>query len=161
MKQSEDQSRHLLVVGTSSKGKSSLLEAEAKRLGIPYEELLQRANPTSEKLERDRMRKEEERRMEEQRLMAVRVAFWENTPSDHNDRSTLHDALVIAEVLQDPTAEQVESFFMMLPPDIIGSALSWGLSDTEVRERTYAFAEENKQRILDALMTKHSQKHRS
>lgn len=50
-----------------------------------------------------------------------------------------------------PTADQIKAFFMTLPADIIGSALSWGFSDTEVRERNYEFVEQNKQAVLAVI----------
>ncbi|WP_323612642.1 hypothetical protein [Pectobacterium versatile] len=97
------------------------------------------------------MRQEEEVRVEEQRLNAVREAFWRNTSEGHHDLRQLHDVLAALDILEEPTADQIKSFFMMLPADIIGSALSWGFSDTEVRERTYVFAEQNKQAVLAAI----------
>jgi len=142
---------HKMIIGTSRQGKSALLQSEARRLGITYEELLQRMEPTEEQKEQQRMRQAEEDRAEEQRLKAVRIAFWQNTPKGHNDLNRLHDVLVVADVVEDPTPEQIKSFFMTLPADIIGSALSWGFSDTEVRERTYEFVEQNKQTVLDAV----------
>lgn len=94
------------------------------------------------------MRQDAENRAEEQRLNAVREAFWHNTPQGHHDLSQLHHVLVVSEIVEEPTADQIKAFFMTLPADIIGSALSWGFSDTEVRERTYEFAEQNKQAVL-------------
>ena len=59
--------------------------------------------------------------------------------------------LLQAEALRLGITYQIKAFFMMLPADIIGSALSWGFSDTEVRERTYEFVEQNKQAVLQAI----------
>ena len=142
---------HTMTLGTSGQGKSVLLQAEALRLGITYEELLQRLEPTEEQKEEQRMRQEEENRVEDQRLKAVREAFWHNTPEGHHDLSQLHDVLVVSDIAEEPTADQIKAFFMMLPADIIGSALSWGFSDTEVRERTYEFVEQNKHAVLAAI----------
>lgn len=97
------------------------------------------------------MHQEEEDRAEDQRLNAVREAFWHNTPEGHRDLSQLHDVLVVSDIVEEPMADQIKAFFMMLPADIIGSALSWGFSDTEVRERTYEFVEQNKQAVLAAI----------
>jgi len=76
----EGNTHHTMVIGTSGQGKSVLLQAEATRLGITYEELLQRMEPTVEQKERQRMRQDEKRQAEAQRLSAVREAFWQNTP---------------------------------------------------------------------------------
>lgn len=143
-------SYHSLVIGTSGQGKSALLQAEARRLGITYEELLQRLEPSEEQKEQ-RMRQEKEDSAENQRLTAVREAFWHNTPEGHHDLSQLHDVLVVSDIVEEPTAAQIKAFFMMLPADIIGSALSWGFGDTEVRERTYEFVEQNKQAVIEAV----------
>lgn len=43
---------------------------------------------------------------------------------------------------------------MMLPMDIIGAALSCSFNDTEVRECTYEFVEQNKQTVLEAVKGK-------
>lgn len=142
---------HTMILGTSGQGKSVLLQAEALRLGITSEELLQRMEPTEEQKEQHRMRQQEEDRAEDQRLNAVREAFWRNTPQGHNDLDQLHDVLVMSDIVKEPTPEQIKAFFMKLPADIIGSALSWGFSDTEVRERTYEFAQQNKQTVLEAV----------
>ncbi|MFJ5375209.1 hypothetical protein ACIPTP_22040 [Pectobacterium versatile] len=127
---------HMIIYEGPGQGKSVLLQAE---------------EPTEEQKAQQRMRQEEEVRVEEQRLNAVREAFWHNTPEGHHDLIQLHDALTVLESLEEPTVDQIKAFFMMLPADIIGSALSWGFSDTEVRERTYVFVEENKQAVLAAI----------
>lgn len=97
------------------------------------------------------MRQEKEDQAEKHRLNAVREAFWHNTPDGHHDLSQLHSVLAVSDIVEEPTADQIKAFFMMLPADIIGSALSWGFSDTEVRARTYELVELNKQAVLEAV----------
>lgn len=147
----EGGSHHSMILGTSGQGKSSLLRAEAQRLDISYEELLHRLEPTEEQKEKQRMRKEEEDLAENQRLNAVCEAFWHNTPNGHHDLSELHDVLVVSDIVEEPTTDQIKSFFMMLPADIIGFALSFGFSDADVRERTYEYVEQNKQVVLSVI----------
>jgi hypothetical protein len=84
-------------------------------------EELQQTTPTEQ--EQETMRQEAEDRAEDQRLNAVREAFWHNTPEGHHDRELLHDLLVASGVAQEPTPEQIRAFFMALPADIIGAAL--------------------------------------
>lgn len=139
---------HYWIVGTSGQGKSVLLQAEARRLGISYEELLRRMEPTAEQKERARMQEEDEQRAEAARLEAVREAFWNRTPPVRADFNHLHDVLVIAEIVEEPTPSQVKALFMMLPPDIFGSAIAWGFFDTEVRERTYEFVERSRADVV-------------
>jgi hypothetical protein len=142
---------HTMILGTSGQGKSVLLQAEARRLGITYEELLQRMEPTEGQKEQQRIHQEAVDQAEEQRLNAVREAFWQNTPAGHHDLRQIHDVLGASDIVAEPTADQIKALFMMLPADIIGSALSWGFSDTEVRERVYEFVEQNKQTVLEAV----------
>ena len=71
---------HTMILGTSGQGKSGLLQAEAMRLGIPYDELMRRMEPTPEQEEQARMRQDEEQQAGEERLNAVREAFWSLTP---------------------------------------------------------------------------------
>lgn len=142
---------HMLMLGTSREGKSTLLQVEAVRLGITYEELLQRLEPTEDQKKGKKMRQEEADLAEEHRLSAVREAFWLNTPKGHYDLDQLHDVLVVSNVAEEPTPEQIKAFFMLLPANIIGQALSWGFSDTEVRERTYEFVKQNKMMVLAAI----------
>ncbi|ORJ49436.1 hypothetical protein B2M27_15645 (plasmid) [Kluyvera intermedia] len=127
---------HTVMIGPAGQGKSVLLQAAA---------------PTEEQQEQETMRQEAEDRAEDQRLNAVREAFWHNTPEGHHDRELLHDLLVASGIAEEPTAEQIRAFFMTLPADIISAALSWGFCDTGVRERTYAFAQQNRQAVSGAV----------
>ena len=97
------------------------------------------------------MRQKETAQAEDQRLKAVREAFWNNTPDGSHDLKQLRIILVASDIVEDPSAEQIKAFFMLLPADIFGSALSWGFGDTEVRERTFEFVERNKQAVLQAI----------
>lgn len=89
-------------------------------------------------------------RVEEDRLKAVREAFWNNTPEDY-DIGPLHDTLVTLGLAQEPTIDQLKRFFMMLPANIIGPAVSWGLTDTEVRDRIHEFAQENEENLRQVI----------
>ena len=142
---------HTMMLGPSGQGKSVLLQAAARRLGISCEELLKQKEPTEEQKERETMRQEEEDRADDQRLNAVREAFWHNTPEGHYDRELLHDVLVASGIAEEPTPEQIRALFMTLPADIIGAVLSQGFCDTRVRELTYAFVQQNRQTVRGAV----------
>jgi ABC-type dipeptide/oligopeptide/nickel transport system ATPase component len=137
-----------MVIGTSGQGKSVLLQAEALRLGIPYDEMLLRMEPTPEQKERERMRQKEAHQAEAKRVSAVQEAFWSMTPPGHTDFDCLHDVLVSAGLAEKPSAAQVKVLFMVLPANILGAAISWGFSDTDVREQTYEFIERNQQEVV-------------
>lgn len=147
----ESDTHHLFILGATRPGKNIFLQAQAKRLGVTYEELLQQLEPTDEQKEQQRMRVIEEDQIEERRLNSVREAFWCNTPDGHHDLDQLHDVLALSEIIEEPTREQVKAFFMMLPADILGAALSWGFSDTEVGEDLYKFVKQNKQAVREAI----------
>lgn len=146
-----DLGHHTMIFGTSGQGKSGLLQAEALRLGIPYEELLRRMEPTPEQREQERMLQEEAQQAQAKRLNAVREAFWSLTPPGHYDFDCLHAALSAANLAGEPTPAQVKALFMMLPSDIFGTAISWGFNDTEVRERIYEFVERNRQDVVKRI----------
>lgn len=148
---SEVAAKNMLIPGTSGSGKSLILEKEAKRRGIPNEDLVKELEPTAEEIEVAQISEDNDRKAAEKRLQAVREAFWSNTPEDDAVVDHLHDALVANELVAEPSPEQVKILFMMLPGKIIGSGLSWGFSDTEVRESIYAFVDENKQKVIDAI----------
>jgi hypothetical protein len=141
-----------MIFGTSGQGKSGLLQAEALRLGISYDELLRRMAPTPEQVkEQERMRQDEAQQAGAKRLNAVREAFWSLTPPGHYDFDCLHDVLSTADLAGEPTPAQVKALFMMLPSDILGSAISWGFNDTEVRERIYEFVERNRPGVVERI----------
>jgi hypothetical protein len=142
-------SGHLLVLGTTRKGKSTLVQAEADRLGISYEEMERRLEPTDEQKERARVKQEERDRREAVRLDAVRAAYWGNTDKPDFDLSPLVSAL--DGIVDDPTDEQQRILFMMLPADVFGQGVSWGFSDTDVRGRIYEFVNENRDAVAAAV----------
>ena len=142
---------HFLILGSTRKGRSRLMESEANRLGIPYEELERRLEPTEEQKERARMRQEERDRHEAQRLDAVRRAYWENTDKSDFDLFVFSDALRAAGLASDPSIEQQRILFMMLPANVFGQGVAWGFSDTEVRDQVHEFVADNRGAVAQAL----------
>ena len=147
-----DSAQHFMLFGSTGKGKSQALQAEADRLGISYEELKRRLEPTAEQKERARMQQEEKDRREAQRLDAVRKAYWANTDESDSDLNPLSDALCAAGVASDPTVEQLRILFMMLPANVIGQGLAWGFSDTEVGDQIHAFVSGNRDTVARAVL---------
>ena len=62
--------------------------------------------------------------------------FWNTV--EQTDKDALHDVMYEANGTQ-PSDEEIKSLFMRLPSLIIGEAMSWGLSDTVVRDNIYEF----------------------
>ncbi len=149
--QHTDVHHHTMVLGSTNRGKSAIMQAEAARLGISYDALLQRLEPMAVQREQQRIQQASEERIENTRLDAVREAYWSHTPDVLRDLGSLYDALVDAGV-NDPTPEQIKTVFMMLPADILGLAISWGFSDTEVGDQICQFVSVNKKSILDGIV---------
>jgi len=147
---SETGNVHTFVLASTRKGKSMLVQAEADRLGISYEEMERRLEPTGEQQERARMKQEEWDRREAVRLNAVRKAYWDNT--DARDSDLLPLASALDGIVANPTGEQQRILFMMLPADVFGQGVSWGFSDTEVRARIYEFVNENCDTVAAAVL---------
>lgn len=86
------------------------------------------------------------------RLEAVCDAYFAH--SEEDDFGRVHDALYEA-VFQDfetgPTFEQIKVFVKLLPENIVGKAISWGFSDTEVGDEVFEFARDNKELVLEKL----------
>lgn len=141
---------HTLLLTPTRKGKSMLVKGEADRLGISYEEMECRLEPTPEQKEKARMRKEEKDRRDAARLDAVRKAYWDNTDKPDSDLSPLVSAL--DGIVADSTIEQQRILFMMLPADVFGQGVTWGFSDTEVRGRIYEFVNENRDAVAAAVL---------
>ena len=128
---------HSLISAPSREGKSALQ-------GTPLE-------TATEQIARERVRDEQADAVQAERLAGVLERFWQLTPPGHADIDCLRRQLTAAEITGDPTDAQVKAFFMMLPADVIGSAISWGFSDTEVRERMYEFVDQYRNEIAEQL----------
>ena len=142
---------HHLIVGQSGKGKSVLLQLEAARLGISYEELQLRYAPTEEEEAQMRIKVEEQAVTEARRLQAVRSAVWEAWLDDEWAFSRLHDVLVDTVARNGLSREQLKAVFMLLPASLIGKGISWGFTDTEVGDDMHEFVEDNRETILAVL----------
>lgn len=143
--------QHLMIIGSTRKGKSLLLQAEANRLGISYEELERRLEPTAEQEEQMRMREEAEERKEEERLQAVRQAVWDAWSDDDSAFTRLHDAMVSTVMEESPSRAQMKAVFMLLPATVIGLGIAWGFTDTEVGDDIHRFIEENEDAVRATL----------
>lgn len=146
---------HTIVVGTTGKGKSVVLEEEAKRLGITYDELLKRMEPTEEQraiMEANKQKRAEERRVKES---TIRNAIW--ATFDQSDISELLDVLKVVLEISEPTKSNAKEVFFALDMSIVGNIVSWGISDTPTREAIWEFVGENKTLLLDSLLSEQSE----
>lgn len=131
---------HTMVLGTTGKGRSKIIDDEADRLGISVEELERRLAPSPEALERQRILQEEQQRRAQRRLSAMKQAYWENSEAGDFDR--LHDAIV-SQIDVELGIGQIRAVFDRLPEDIFGLAVQHGFDDTEVGDHVYRFIRDN------------------
>lgn len=85
------------------------------------------------------------------RFQAIRKAWWDNTFYSEQGRefASIHDCIVDI-LAKKPTSLQLQAVFLILPDEILGKALLWGFSDTEVREEIYAFIAANMEQVKTA-----------
>jgi|GEM_PF-2276063 len=144
---------HTLVLGTTGRGRSYRLMEEAKRLGITYDELIKRLEPSEEEKAARQAREDALRKRELARLDAMREVYWAATAVDDSlDDFDWSEVLAEHVGIELATPQQQKALFFMLPADIVGNGISWGFSDTEVRDSIWRFVEENKAEVAAAIM---------
>jgi len=138
----------VLIIGTTGKGKSRLGEI----FGLSAEELeaLSRPSLTPEQIAEEKRRKTERNAAAAARLQAIREAIWAHRRDDL-EFSALQDTLSTLGITDCPSDDQQKAFFDLLPDHIVGLVVSWGFSDTEVREAIFTYAEENLQDVAQAV----------
>jgi hypothetical protein len=140
--------RHMIVLGSTGAGRSRLAEG----LGLTPEEMAELLKPTPEQVAEAKRRQAAEDAAATRRLQAVREAVWSTRCGGNPDLDVLHDVLTCLDVSDEPSEQQQKALFDLLPADVIGLAIAWGFSDTEVRDSIYTFAEENLQSVTDAVL---------
>lgn len=84
--------------------------------------------------------------------IAMREAYWAHTPEDSGDLSPLFDR--VNSLINDEgraTAGQAKALLMLIPDTLFGSAVSWGFSDSVVRDNLGEFIEKNRHLVLAAI----------
>lgn len=140
---------HTMIVGGSGNAKSALLVAEARRRGISYEELLQ---PSPEQIEADCESESFSEAQEAKCLAAVCEAYWANSPLESTSLQQLRDTLVVAELSEEPTSEEVKALLLLLPAHIVGQGIAWGFEDTDVRDQVYEYVVANMDAVTTAIL---------
>lgn len=83
---------------------------------------------------------EEENKNQKLKWAAIMEVFWNNTLDSHTEMGILKDILIKLNIAEAAKEGQLKNFIMMLPEEIIASAMHWGLSDTAVSDSIYQFA---------------------
>lgn len=139
----KDLSNHVMQIGSTGRGKSSMIEAEAKRRGISYEEVEREWEPSLEEKQREELREQAARVKSDLRITAVREAYWNATAPEFSEFDSMFDTL--NEFYdKEVTIDHVRKLFNMIPGDLIGEGVKWGFSDSGVRDSVFEFVEENK-----------------
>lgn len=88
----------------------------------------------------------------ENREKAIKEAYWNNSEPDEFD--SLHDILNETDlnIPEDRFNDAIKIVFMKLPEHILGSVVSWGISDTAVRDEIYEFVLKNHQKLFKQLI---------
>lgn len=88
----------------------------------------------------------------ENREKAIKEAYWNNSEPDEFD--SLHDILNETDlnIPEEKFNDAVKIVFMKLPEHIFGSVVSWGISDTGVRDEIYEFVLENHKKLFKQLI---------
>ncbi|RMW17481.1 hypothetical protein [Pseudomonas syringae group genomosp. 7] len=142
--------QHTMIIG-GGKGRSLILEAEAKKRGITVEELEALTGPTDEEKEQIRLQNELTEARDAKRLLSVCQAYWDHTSPSSGERDEFHDTLIAWGFTNHPSEEQQKALLFMLPQHIVGHGIAWGFEDTDVRSQIHDFISENKEAIAVAL----------
>lgn len=141
--------QHTLILGTTGRGKSLLLQQEAERLGITVEELENRLEPSAEQKAAEQQREASERDRRFRQLQAVRDAWWQG--SNESDVVELRWAVQEHLGIEASSVDVLKAAFDQLPADLMGDIIRWGMSDTEVRESIWDFVRDNQAPIRGEL----------
>ena len=144
----DDQEFHNIIVGHSGKGRSTLIQQMADQQSMTYKKMERRCQPTEAQIQHRKQEEKASQLASQKRLQMIRDAYWNG--SDESEFYDLHDTIVDFLNIA-PTKEQVRAVFNLLPSSIIGGAIQWGMDDTEVRDQTYVYIQDNKQLIRKEL----------
>lgn len=140
-----------IVVGTSGKGHSAVIQRLAEQEGVSYEEMEARMQPSKDDLEKDKVRREKALEAENKRLQLVRDAYWSGSKLDDFDPIVSSLCVELDAEWDDFKSEHIQAVFNLLPVEIVGDVIKWGMSDTEVRGTVHEFVEDNLGKVQEAL----------
>ena len=144
-----DAAFHSVVVGTTGKGRSLLLETAAKQAGLTTKEYLEATKPTPEQIAAQEHRQAEAEAKRKRQSDAVKKAYLDHM--DEGELGRAQDILSNAGVLDEPSAHQARVFLEGVPPSLFGLIVAWGIHDTVVRDNLFELAEERKDALRATL----------
>lgn len=119
--------KHILVLGPVRRGVSSIDMQPISEAAL-------------DKLKDQELADEDQ---EDERITAVRNAFWNASPEGV---ATLEELLWT--VMDKPTLAQQKNVFFMLPVHILGQGIAWGFSDSVVRDEILEYLQDNLDEII-------------
>lgn len=152
----DDSAHHRLIFGSSGKGRSGVLTKMAQQMGISYDEMLQKMEPTPEQKQAAYARAESRRNMEKARLRAVCEAYWANS----TEESLSWFAEQVAWACGLPFEQNIppavlKQIFMTLPAGVVGLGIAYGFTDTEVRADVCQYLEQAAPELLKQISQLH------
>jgi hypothetical protein len=139
----EQMNMHNIIFGQVGSGKSMILQRYADENNISYEEAEKMSQPSAEEVQRAEKEKTENQLNDEKRLLATKLAYWDNSAFDKWEFSNFSEQLSCQLEVEDPTNEQIKMLFLMIPDDLFGMGVSYGFGDSVARDNLYEFVENN------------------
>jgi hypothetical protein len=150
----EDTKYHTVIMGSSGKGRSVLIQNYADKNGISYEEAERHFEPSKEQLETRRVERKKREELALERLNKVKLTYWEVYQDDNYHFDAFESAIRMLLPIDEVSMKQVKEIFMMIPDNIFGNGISWGFGDSEVRNSVYEFVEDNLSDIFKTFVDK-------
>lgn len=136
----QDINDHLLLVGNSGEGKSKFPFFLAEKLGIDTDEVNKMLIQSKEHCDNNcvELKKNKTQKIEKKikkRELKVKKSVWKSIEKGYFEIPVgIHSN-------KELTKKELKELFLTLPMNIIGGIVSWGISDTVVRDDIYSFFE--------------------
>ncbi|WP_340601088.1 hypothetical protein [Acinetobacter sp. HZNU-JH01] len=143
----DDSGKSFIVLGTPRKGKSIGEEFAKNNPNIVFVDVSEEERAARK--EQSKLKEEAEKN----RLLAVKESYWLHSKDDEGTMDFLKYLLLATFDFgeTEPTHEQLKALFMYFDDYIIGNIISWGITDTEVRQSIYEYIDERKIELESAI----------
>lgn len=148
-----DSGKSFIVLGTPRKGKSIGEEFAKNNPNIVFVDVSEEERAARK--EESKLKQEAEKK----RLLAVKESYWLHSQDDEGTIDFLKYLLLASFDFgeTEPSLEQLKALFMSFDDYIIGKIISWGITDTEVRQSIYEYIEETKTELESAIYPPNNQ----
>jgi hypothetical protein len=138
-----DSGKSFMVCGTPRKGKSIGEEFSKNNPNIVFVEVNEEV--CAARKEESKLKQEHDQK----RLLAVKESYWLHSLEDEGTMDFLKYLLLATFDFGETEAsqEQLKALFMSFDDHTIGQIISWGITDTEVRQSIYEYIIDNKKSL--------------